>query len=728
MPRKTATPATPKKAAAAPGPVPAAAAGTGRGDYAAYRDAQAAVSRARSATGRDLGGIPEVADPGRKAAALANFRAFCESYFAELFALAWSDDHLTALSRMEEAAVGGGQFALAMARGSGKTTMAECLALWAVLSGRRRFVMVVAATAGKATEILDRLKAALETNDLLAADFPEVCFAVRALERIYNRANGQTVGGRPTRIGWTKHEVILPSVAGSPCSGSVLRVAGITGAVRGAKHVTAEGQSLRPDLALVDDPQTEKSAHSPQQCNSREEVIRRAVLGLAGPGKRIACVMLCTVIAKGDLADRFLDRRKHPGWHGERMRLLYGRPKAVGLWDEYARIRAADLAGGGRGERATAFYAANRAAMDEGGRAAWEARRNPDELSALQHAMNLELDDPAGFRAEYQNDPDDPGEAAAAAATRLTPEGLASKCLPQLRRAIAPREATRVTAMIDVQQRVLFWLVAAWDERFGGAVIDYGAYPDQSRFYFTAADPRPTLADAHPGIETTAQIYAGLAAVADRLFGRTYPLQESAAELPLARLLVDANWGESTDAIYEFARNSEHAARILPSHGKGYTGAMRPMADEKLMPGEMAGPGWRLRPPTGPGRGRRVIVDTNHWKTFVAARLVSPLASAGSLALFAPPADGHRLLFDHLVSEQAKTPEGRDRTAAEWRRRPNLTENHWWDCLVGSAAAASIDGLRFDPAAAAGAARRPDGPVSFAEQQRQARARRAAGG
>jgi hypothetical protein len=36
--------------------------------------------------------------------------------------------------------------------------------------------------------------------------------------------------------------------------------------------------------------------------------------------------------------------------------------------------------------------------------------------------------------------------------------------------------------------------------------------------------------------------------------------------------------------------------------------------------------------------------------------------------------------------------EGRGRTVDEWKLRPEHSDNHWFDCLVGSAVAASIQG------------------------------------
>jgi hypothetical protein len=130
-----------------------------------------------------------------------------------------------------------------------------------------------------------------------------------------------------------------------------------------------------------------------------------AILGLSGPGKKISGIMPCTVIRPGDMADSILDRQKHPDWNGERTRMVYSFPTNEKLWSDYGEIRAESLRINGDIREATEFYRLNRAAMDEGSAIAWPERFNPDELSAIQHAMNLRLRDEAAFFAEYQNEP-----------------------------------------------------------------------------------------------------------------------------------------------------------------------------------------------------------------------------------------------------------------------------------------------------------------------------------
>lgn len=90
-----------------------------------------------------------------------------------MFALSFSHDHLAVVARMEECVRGGGQFACALPRGHGKSSLASVAVMWALLTGRRRYVVLVASTAQLAVAALKRIKSEVESNDLLAADFPE---------------------------------------------------------------------------------------------------------------------------------------------------------------------------------------------------------------------------------------------------------------------------------------------------------------------------------------------------------------------------------------------------------------------------------------------------------------------------------------------------------------------------------------------------------------------------
>ncbi len=374
-------------------------------DYEAHKEQARARSAALSTAGRDIAPLPDVVNPVRKQTAARSYRAFCDTYFPRTFHLPWSDDHLKVIGKIEAAVLQGGLFAMAMPRGSGKTTLAEVACIWAVLFGHREFVCLIGSDEGHAEDMLDSIKMELDGNELLLEDFPEVVFPIHCLEGIANRASGQLFEGQRTHIGWTAREIILPTIPGSAASAAILRVAGLTGRIRGMKYKRSDGQSVRPSLVVLDDPQTDESARSLSQCATRESILAGAVLGLGGPGQKISGIMPCTVIRPGDMADNILSRETHPEWNGERTKLVYAFPANEKLWQRYAELRAESLRNDHGGVEATEFYRANREAMDDGARVAWAARFNHDELSAVQHAMNLKLQNEAAFFAEYQNEP-----------------------------------------------------------------------------------------------------------------------------------------------------------------------------------------------------------------------------------------------------------------------------------------------------------------------------------
>ncbi|MFO0826724.1 MAG: terminase gpA endonuclease subunit [Phycisphaerales bacterium] len=686
------------------------------GGYEAVRERARLRAALLSTSGRDIGDLPEIREPSRRQAASRDFRRFCETYFARTFSLAWSPDHLKVIAKIETCVLEGGLFAMAMPRGSGKTSLCEIACVWAMLYGHREFVALVGSDEDHAANMLDSIRAEIEHNELLLEDFPEACFPIRALEGIHQRAAGQLHKGRQTHIGWTAKELVLPSIAGAPCSGAVIRVAGITGRIRGMKHKRTDGASVRPSLVLVDDPQTDESARSPSQCAARERVIAGAILGLAGPGRKIAGLMTLTVVRADDLADRLLDPKRHPQWQGERTRMLYSPPTEEALWDEYARIRADGLRAGSGLRDATAFYLRHRERMDAGAAVAWEERFNPDEASALQHAMNLRLQDAAAFRAEYQNDPMPEGEADAG---EITAVAIAERAAGT-RRGIVPAETDRVTAFVDVQQKALYWMVVAWDGGFGGTVVDYGTEPEQKEEWFQLRDLRWTLAAAAPRAGLEAAIRAGLDRIAERLLGREWACEDGSATR-ISRCLVDANWGQSTDLVYAFCRRSTHAALLTPSHGRYVGAASTPFSEYGRREGERVGLNWRM-PAAGHRAIRHAVFDTNWWKSFVHARLAVPAGDPGSLVLFGRRPDAHRLLAAHLTSEYRVRTHGRGRIVDEWRLRPDGGDNHWLDCLVGAAVGASIEGV-----ALAGFERRRKGPKvrrSLLELQRRKRAER----
>lgn len=678
-----------------------------------YEDKKKAVRNrniAMALAGRDIGELPDVKDPERKAACRKNFRLFCETYFPETFCLAWSDDHLRVISRIETAVLKGGLFAMALPRGSGKSTLAEIAAIWSMLYGHREFVCLIGATETAAQEMMESIKTECEVNEHLEEDFPEVIFPIKALDGIANRCAGQLYKGERTRITWTGNELVLPTIEGSPASGIIVRVAGITGRVRGMKFKRADGRSVRPSLVIIDDPQTAESAGSLEQTRKRVRVLAGDILGLAGPGEKISGIMPCTIIRPGDMAEQMLDRSAHPEWNGERTKLMYQMPANTALWDQYAEIRADALREDGNIARATEFYREHQEAMDEGAVVAWQDRYNYDELSAIQYAMNLKLTDEGAFQSEYQNDPlpDDFG-----GDTMLSTDEIAEKVngLPKGR---VPLSCDKITMFIDVQKALLFYVVTAWSDDFGGAVIDYGAWPDQRSRTFSLANANPTIQSTFPDAALEGGLHAALDALVNEMLKKEWQ-REDGAMLKIERAMIDANWGLSTDIVYEFCRRSRFANIICPSHGRYVGASSKPMTEYRKQPGDRIGFNWMMPNVAGKRAVRHVIYDTNFWKSFVHTRLSVMLGDRSCLSLYGRRPGIHQLFAEHLTAEYRVRTEGRGRIVDEWKIRPDRTDNHWLDCLAGCAVCASMLGATMPEFGSAMPLKRQKAPVRLSD-------------
>lgn len=690
---------TPGSTARPPAPPPPSARHMTGEQYDRHKARTAADQRRKSLQARDIGPIPPPLHPRRVQACRQDLARFCRTYLPRSFPLEWSKAHKKVIKLLERAILTGGRAAYALPRGFGKTTLASAASLWAACYGHRRYVLIVSATGSEAAKVLRGLKTMIETTPELAEDFPAVTYPVQALEGIVQRGPGQLSNGRPTRLAWKHNQIVLADIEGAPSAGAIIETVGITGAIRGRRYVLSTGQNLRPDLVLIDDPQTRRSAKSREQTKNRLETINGDILGLNSP---LAVVCTVTVIQPNDLADQLLTGKAYYAWQGQKAGILDKLPADLELWDRYAELLRADLAEGRTHHpAATAFYRRHRRAMDAGTVATWPAkfiRRR--ELSAIQHAMNLYLDAPAAFYAEYMNAPQ---IEQAAGLTVATAEELARKWTDH-GQGIVPAEAPHLTAFVDVHGRALYWLVAAWQPNLTGHVVDYGTWPEQRRRHFTLASLPQTIGRAYPGRTDEAALRQAIDDLADRLLLRDFPTADGLNKrIDLA--LIDTGWNSSI--VYAACAASPHAPRLQPSKGYAIGPAKRPMLEWTRRPGDAYGPGYLYTRPAK-RTARTVFIDANYWKTATHRALAKPPHEPGGLALFRPQlADGHQLLAAHLTAETATETFGQGRTVFVWTQNPDRPDNHWLDCLVGSMAAAALRGCTAAPLTAAATTEQP---------------------
>ena len=659
---------------------------TKRGKYAEKKVRERDRNAQASAVDRDIAaGWPGWGNRQRRARCRKSLRAFLSGYFSAAFPLPFCADHLRVIDALEHILQHGGLKAIACPRGFGKTSIAARAVLWSLLYGYRKFALIVGATDGHARNLLGTIKSELCFNPLLAKDFPEVCYPIRCLKNNARLCVGQLFSGKQTLITWSADRVQFPTIPHSKVSGATVVTAGLTGAIRGHVATLSCGTVIRPSVVILDDPSTRESAESKLQTQARLQIIQGDVLGAAGPGESISAVACMTVICQHDLADQLLDRSKHPAWRGERTKMLNAMPTNLKLWDEYRRLRDDSLRNDGDGSRATEYYRQHQAEMDEGAQAAWPQRFNTNELSAVQHCMNLLFRDEASFMSEMQNDPKPP---AVAGEQTLSAEEIAKKTNGR-KAGQVPSTCQHVTAFVDVHDAVLFYLVSAWEQDMSGYCVEYGTYPDQARHYYTLNDARPTLQDVHPGGGKEGAIFAGLETLVSDLLSRQWQ-RDDGSIIQIGRLLIDS--GYLPEIVASAIVKTGQTAIAIPSKGIGVTAASRPFSEYERKPGDQVGHYWRIAAPRTPRELRAVHFDSNYWKTFFHGRLSVAMGGRGCYSLYGAQHANHQLLGDHLSAEFRVETQGRGRIVWEWKQRPGKPDNHFLDCCCGTAVAASMLG------------------------------------
>lgn len=686
--------------------------------YEKHREIMRERNAAASALGRDIGHMPPVVDPIRKARGGASLKAFIETYLVKMFSIKgvhwpWSHTHLDVMRRIEEAVRDGKLYAIAMSRGGGKTSLIKAGTLWAVLYGYRRWVCMIAATSPKSLAMGHDLQTIIETNPLLAADFPEVCYPIQRLERIVNRQRGQTYLGKPTRMVWNSDEIVMPDIPGSRCAQSMVTATGLDGAgIRGQVKVLADGTQLRPDLVLLDDPQTDEVAKSEFQTAERMLLLGGAVLEMGPPGVPLAGLMAVTVIREGDVADTIL---KQPQWNGTRAPMMVKFPLHIAAtpadvphqewWVTYA-----ELLSEGRVADATALYAEHRClpecepvldrarpchacpirdtCMDADAIISWVHRKYPSDLSAIQHAMDRHIRNPALFAAEMQQSP----LSERLAGARVTPAQMVQR-VSGAGVGQVPASATIITCGIDVHDEILYWCVCAWEPDFTGQVIQYGTFPEQPTRWFRQSSPTRLMSREFPGQDKDGVIQAGLERLCGVMLHHEFQGGGGAA-MAIEAMLVDS--GYKPTLVYN-VRKKLASPIMQASRGLPLRATNKPIAAFQRKPGWKFGDNWYVPSVRGTREYPHVCIDTNYWKTFVHRSLAVAPGTRGALTLYGTPATmgDHEQFADHVAgAEFFNEVFANGRIVCEYKVMPGKPDNHWFDCLVLATVAASMRGCK----------------------------------
>jgi len=593
----------------------------------------------------------------------------------EAFCLSWSSDHRRILAKIETAINEGGLFALATPRGHGKSTLLKWTTLYTLLTGKRKYVIVVAATAELAQAHIEFCRQQITENEKLHVHYPQVTTYARATDskaikaRYQLRADGKTSG-----IMWSKTTLVLPEIVALDgkayaSNGAILEAHGLTGAIRGKWKDTKTGKVLRPDFVILDDPQNRQSAESPSQCAMRERIITGDILGLAGPKKRIAAVMPCTIIRKNDLADRFLDHKQHPEWQGETCRLVNKWPSAQDtLWRQYAQIYQIETSEGRGFVKATKFYSQHRKDMDAGAEVSWKERVRDGEISALQTAENLLLETGTQFWAEYQNEPQD----VLGSQYELTVETILRHTIT-LPRLHIPESSTIFVGHCDINRSGLHWCLAGFDQQMTGHCPAYGKYPQQGDLWNKNASE----------LIRKQAIFRGLAELCRQIAATNFMKGDQRIRLGL--FLIDR--GYEPDVVGKFCASGVYPFRILPA--RGYA-AHRYSPVKSMLIGRAMENCHISKSDTG----NFLAFNADKIREQAQRSFLGEPGEPGGFTLHAvDDVRYHAPFAEHIVAEKLANKYETDRGMRwEWRRQPGSVWD-WGDALTGCFCAALASGL-----------------------------------
>ena len=623
----------------------------------------------------ELGDIPHPAEPARREACRLDLALFLRTYLPAVFYRPFDADALALIADIKAAMLDGGRKAIARPRGSGKSAICLGAALWAALYGHRRYLVVISATGPAAIQMVADAQSHLQSEQM-AADFPEVVEPLMAIDGKVQRCKYQTYKGVATRIEIKRDCIVFPTLAGYEADGAAngnagvtIQCASITGAVRGMHRTDSRRRWIRPDFVLLDDPQSRESATSPSQTDQRERIINGDIMGLAGHDRKIAACMTCTVICKRDLAERFLDRERHPEWRGQRTKLVENWGGTDDLWRGYDECYRLELSGATPKGAATAYYNAHRAELERGAVVMCESLVADGEVSALQHARNFLVENGEfSFAAECQNEP-----------LSLTPEAdytidarTVAAHLSHRPRGRIPEDSVSLVAAVDINKYAAAWAVVS---ATGGAVyevIDYG---------FWLPKGRRALWDGE-------QSEAPQVAVAAAVQGVVHDLLKTKPYSPEVKVVaVDAGYQAPTvyDACAALAREYR-GRRIIPARGLSGDKYDPPTKARRIRLGQLAD--YRRN-----ANGSALMLwDSTHWHMVAQRGFLLPVSAEGAVALYGGNAGEHAIYAEQMCADRLErsylTPYGK--TAAVWT---TTGRNEMGDVTAQALAALSCEGI-----------------------------------
>lgn len=658
-------------------------------DIEAFRAKQLAAKNAQHRAAAAIF-IPKPENDQRCKRLEKNVLRWLRWYFPNVFTEPFQLPQIEMIEAILAATRYAGDQAIAAPRGIGKTTIAECVVIYGIVKGLIDFAVIFAATASDAENSLKSIKEYICASDRLLADYPALCVPIREVDPTPNKAHSIIVYGDDfdfthAQFQWSGTEISMPKVPGLACAGSRIATRGLDSAVRGLKKGTK-----RPQLALIDDPDTEDSARSEDQAKKLSTRIERAIAGLAPKGKRMSRVMLTTLQNRTCVSAQFTDPSVKPSWKGKRFAFLKKLPDRVDKWEEYITFRQQAINDGDEfARKAHNFYRKKRKIMDAGCEVAnkysFDNRLLPDgsrlQLSAIQHYYDFLADNgEEAALCELQNDP--PEE------TGPIESGITSYRIQRqvsgYPRRVVPPDVVCLVQGIDIGKFACHFVIKAFRADATAFIIDYGVQ-----------EVLGTIRGSDEALDK--HILRALYARRETML--TNPYATAVGEIvEVRKTIADASY--RTEAIYHFCHEAGIGFQAAMGFGKS-SGCVKINfnAPVRVTNDKRPGDGWflSLRP-----RGTWLCcMDTDRWKGWEHDRWMTPPDQPGTCLLFGERGIGKRLSDDqkghfsfskHITAEvEIEDPTKNKGMVRRWKVKSDT--NHYLDASYMADVAANMCGI-----------------------------------
>lgn len=315
--------------------------------------------------------------------------------------------------------------AIAAPRGNAKSTIvSQIFIIWCIVTGRKRYPLIIMDAFEQAATMLEAIKAELEFNPRLAMDYP--------------KATGK---GRVWQVG----TIVTPNDAKIQVFGSGKRM-------RGLRH-----GPYRPDLVIGDDLENDENVRSPDQRDKLENWLKKTVLSLGDADDSMDVIIIGTILHYDSVLSRLL---RNPLWKRRRFKSVMQWPDRMDLWEQWEELL---LNEDDEGVAADTFYQAHKEAMEAGAIVSW-----PDGQPLLTLMRKRARDGRTAFDSEQQNDPVQGDNAPFAACitfwvNRLSQWLFYGACDPSLGKKAAGRDPSailiggfnRETGVLDVVEALI---------------------------------------------------------------------------------------------------------------------------------------------------------------------------------------------------------------------------------------------------------------------------------